>query len=122
MSHETFQLLNSYECLLPYIILDIKVFLHVISLKTSFSQIYFTLKSILQYNWHTIFCIILFYIIQLNLLWKKTFPTIHQLSCFVGHPVFIYLCEEPTLGYNYVQSIIETLTFETLFEHRCWGY
>ena len=25
---------------------------------------------------------------QLNKLWKKTFETIQQLSCFVGHPVF----------------------------------
>ena len=24
---------------------------------------------------------------ELNKLWKKTFKTIHQLSCFVGHPV-----------------------------------
>ena len=29
----------------------------------------------------------LFSIKQLIKLWKKTFKTIHQLSCFVGHPV-----------------------------------
>ena len=34
---------------------------------------------------------------QLNSLWKKTFKTIHQLSCFVGHPVFI---EEDILKYS----------------------
>ena len=33
------------------------------------------------------FIIILFDIKQLNKLWKKTFKNIHQLSCFVGHPV-----------------------------------
>ena len=31
--------------------------------------------------------IILFGIKQLKKLWKKTFENIHQLSCFVGHPV-----------------------------------
>ena len=37
---------------------------------------------------HIIFFVILFGIKlkQLNKLWKKTFKTIHQLSCFVGHP------------------------------------
>jgi len=39
VSHETWQLLNNFVCLHPYIILDIKDFLHVISLKASFSQI-----------------------------------------------------------------------------------
>ena len=39
VSHETWQLLNNFVCLLPFIILDNKDFLHVISLKTSFSQI-----------------------------------------------------------------------------------
>ena len=34
-----------------------------------------------------IFFIILFGIKQLNKLWRKTFKTIYQLSCFVGHPV-----------------------------------
>ena len=33
------------------------------------------------------FIIILFGILQLKKLWKKTFLNIHQLSCFVGHPV-----------------------------------
>ena len=32
----------------------------------------------------------LFYIKQHNHLWKKTFKTIHQLSSFVGHPVYLY--------------------------------
>ena len=34
------------------------------------------------------FFIILFGIKELCKLWKKTFKTIHQLSFFVGHPVF----------------------------------
>ena len=37
---------NSFECLLPYIILDIIDFFQFISLTNSFTQIYFTLKSI----------------------------------------------------------------------------
>ena len=36
---------------------------------------------------YRIFFIIRFGIKQLNKLWKKTFETIYQLSCFVGHPV-----------------------------------
>ena len=34
------------------------------------------------------FITILFGIKQLKKLWKKTFYNIHQLSCFVGHPVY----------------------------------
>ena len=44
--HETWQLVNGFECLLPYIILDIKDFFQFISLTNPFTQIYFTLKSI----------------------------------------------------------------------------
>ena len=33
------------------------------------------------------FFIILFGIKELKKLWKKTFKTIHKLSCFLGHPV-----------------------------------
>ena len=46
VSHETWQLVNGIECLLPYIIVDIKDFIQFISLTNSFTQIYFTLKSI----------------------------------------------------------------------------
>ena len=46
VSHETWQLVNGFECLLPYVILDIKDFFQFISLTNSFTQIYFTLKSI----------------------------------------------------------------------------
>ena len=65
VSHETGQLVNSFECLLPYIILDIKDFLQVISLKISnifYSEINFTIIGI-----------IFFSIKQLKKLWKKTF-------------------------------------------------
>ena len=34
------------------------------------------------------FIIILFGIKQINKIWKKTFLTIYQLSCFLGHPVY----------------------------------
>ena len=64
VSPETWQLVNSFECLLP------------------------KLKTFCTYNTcHIIHVICLFSIEQLIKLWKKTFWTIHQLSCFVGHPV-----------------------------------
>jgi hypothetical protein len=47
VSHETWQLVNSYESRLPYTLLDIKGFLQFIKLKISFSEIYFTFKPIL---------------------------------------------------------------------------
>ena len=46
VSHETWQLVNGFECFLPYIILDIIDFFQFSSLTNSFTQIYFTLKSI----------------------------------------------------------------------------
>ena len=80
--------MNSFECRLPYIILDIKDFLQFILLTNSFTQIYFTLKSVFLLNdCHVVFLTFIFYIRQHNNLWKKTFKNIHQLSCFVGHPV-----------------------------------
>ena len=89
VSHETWQLVNSFECLLPYSVLIYKDFLQFISLQKSFTQIYFTLKQFyFKYNWQIILFIILFDINQLKKLGKKTFQTIHHLSCFVGHPVF----------------------------------
>ncbi len=42
VSHKIWQLVNSFECLLPYTVLDIKDFLQLISLKKTF-----TFKSIL---------------------------------------------------------------------------
>ena len=57
--------------------------------KKSFTQLYFIFKSILLlYDSNVMmFFIILFGINELYKLWKKTFKTIHKLSCFVGHPV-----------------------------------
>ena len=46
MSHETWQLVNGFECLLPYVKLDIKDLFQFISLTNSFTKLYFTLKSI----------------------------------------------------------------------------
>ena len=44
---------------------------------------------LLKYYCHVVFLIIIvFGIKQRNKLWKKTFYTNHQLSCFVGHPVY----------------------------------
>ena len=47
VSHETWQLINSFECRLPYAVLDIKGCLQFISFKKSFSLVYFTLKLML---------------------------------------------------------------------------
>ena len=44
----TLLLVNSFECLLLFTVLDIKHYLKFIVLKTSFTQLYLTLKSILQ--------------------------------------------------------------------------
>ena len=57
VSHETWQLVNSFECLLPYTVLDVKDSLQFYSLKKSFTQIYFTLKYNMTAMW---FVIILF--------------------------------------------------------------
>ena len=59
--------------------------------------IYFISNFILiWYDCHIIFVIIVFGIKKLKKSWKKTFITIYQLSCFVGHPVFyfFYKCVE----------------------------
>jgi len=47
VSHETSQLVNSFEYRLPYTVSDIKGCLQFISFKKSFAQIYFTFKLIL---------------------------------------------------------------------------
>ena len=47
VSHETWQLVISFECFLPYTVLDIKDFLQFILFKKCFTQMYFTFKSIL---------------------------------------------------------------------------
>jgi len=84
VSHKTWQLVNSFECRLPYTVLHIKDFLHFTSLKNSFTQICFTLKSnLLFHECHIIFFIVLLGIKKLKKIWKKTL-----LSCFVGHPVY----------------------------------
>ena len=78
VSHETWPLVNGFECLLPYIILDIKDF-----------SIYFTQVILLwtQFSIKWLPCYISYYTflyqLELNKLWKKTFKTIHKLSCFV---------------------------------------
>ena len=66
VSHETWQLVNSFECLLPYIILDIKDFFQFISLTNSFTQIYFTLKSIF-YKMTAMLYFLLFSFVSKNL-------------------------------------------------------
>ena len=45
LSHETWQLVNSFECLVPYSVLDIEDFCGLFR-KKYFTQIYFTLKLI----------------------------------------------------------------------------
>ena len=47
VSHKTLQLVNSFECRLPYTVLDIKGCLQFISFKNYFAQTFFTFKLIL---------------------------------------------------------------------------
>ena len=44
---------------------------------------------------------------ELNKLWQKRFKTVHQLSCFVGHPVHLSVYTERV--YNYKLMIIKKL-------------
>ena len=75
MSHETWQSANSFKCLLLYR----KTFCSLFSFKKYLLHFSYKITAI-QY------CINHFFFIK-NLLWKKTFKIIYQLSCFVGHPV-----------------------------------
>ena len=65
VSHETWQLVNSFECRLPYIVLYINRCLQFVSFKKSFAQICFTLNLILLcYNSYIIFLL-------LSLVWNN---------------------------------------------------
>ena len=71
------------------------------SLKNSFTQIGFILKSnLLFYECHIKLFIRLLSIKQPNKLWKKTLKTIYQLSFFVGHPLFQIIIHIISLGHN----------------------
>ena len=83
VSHETWQFVNSFECLHLYTVYTLKTFCSIIRLKKSFTKIYFILISILP--WYD--CHIIFFMIHFGIKQQKTFLTIHRLSCFVGHPV-----------------------------------
>ena len=74
VSHETWQLVNSFECLLPWTVLDIKHFFAVYFVNKIFYSNIFHFEINFTIIWlpHNIF-IILFGIKQLNKLWKKTF-------------------------------------------------
>ena len=88
---KTSELVNSFECLVPYTVLIYKDILQFILLKKSFTQIYFHLKSILQlYDCHILFFVILFGIKQLNKLWKKTFLILFT-NCHVSWDTLYYL-------------------------------
>ena len=88
VSRETLQLVNSFECLLPYILLDNKDFLEFISLKKFFLLKYILLWNNVTIKWLPYNMLLLSLVSNINKLWKKTFVTICQLSCFVGHPVY----------------------------------
>ena len=86
VSHETWQLVNSLKCILPslsclfYSILRIKIwqsFYCKINLKINYIWVKdFSNKITCKKS-----------LIFLYIKCKTTFKTIHQLSCFVGHPV-----------------------------------
>jgi len=62
VSDETWQMVNSFECLLPNTLLNIKDFLQFIALKIFFDQIYFTLKSIYYNMTSKIPCVIFLFL------------------------------------------------------------
>ena len=88
VSHETWQLVNSFECLLPYAVLDIKIFLQFILLKI-FLLKYILLINQFYYNMGTMKYLLLFSLATNNLTYygRRHFKLFQQLSCFVGHPL-----------------------------------
>ena len=84
VSDETWELVNSFECLLPYQLLYFKDFFQFILQKIFYSILFcFEINFIIIILPNDVL-IILFGVKELNKLWKKTFKTIHQLSCFRG--------------------------------------
>ena len=74
VSHDTWQLVNSFECRLPYTVLDIKGFLAVYFVKKIFCSniLDFEINFTIIWLLYNIF-IIVFPIKQLKKFWKKTF-------------------------------------------------
>ena len=47
-------------------------------------------------------------------MWKKTFKTIHQLSCFVGHQVcFLFSFQTETIQINFFKFSSQDAEFES---------
>ena len=82
VSHETWQLVNGFECFLPYIILDIEDFIQFISLTHTFTQIYFTLKSIF-YKMTSMLYFLLFSFVSKNLTNYRRRPLKLLTNCYV---------------------------------------
>ena len=87
VSHETWYLVNSFECLLPYTVLYINDFFQFISLKNHLHKCTLIWNQFCNYKTAILYLFIIFLVS--NNFWKKKFKTFHQLSCFVGHPVVL---------------------------------
>ena len=87
MSHETWQLVKSFECLLSYAVLNIKDFAAYLVFKKLLK--YILLRNQFYYNMNAIKYLLLFSLSTNNLIWygRNHFELFQQLSCFVGHPV-----------------------------------
>ena len=49
-------------------------------------------------------------------IWKKTFKNIHQLSCFVGHPVCCF--DPPNQSWFWILRWKNTIIFICIFAHK----
>jgi len=86
VSHETWQLLNSFECLLPYAIQDVKDFLQFTSLKN------LLLKYILLWNQFYYIMTAVKYFLFFSLV-SKNLTNYGRLKLLIGH------CQLCTKGY-----------------------
>ena len=84
MSHETRQLANCFECLLPYTISGVKDFLQFDYFKQVLYSNIFCFEINFNITWlpYDIF----FSLVSKNLI-NVELKLYHQLSCFIGHPV-----------------------------------
>ena len=85
VSHETWQLVNSFECRLPYTVLDSKGFMQFISVKKSFAQIYFRINFSITWLLYNI-SIIVFGIKQSNKIMEEDILNYLPTFMFRGTP------------------------------------
>ena len=85
------------------------------------NKFYFKINFNIIWRPYNIF-IIVFGIQQLNKLWKKTFKTIHQLSCFVGHPVHNRITSRIFTVFMFRHQIKLIVFFSSINYSNVWKY